>query len=74
MPFQSFLAARKRGEVAQDYVRKMIESWGLSVIQTPRGYRPGWDMTAEGKLHGHQIRTTIEVKYDILSSTEREKS
>jgi hypothetical protein len=67
MPSKAFLAARKRGEVAQDYVRGMFQAWGLKVSQTPRGYNPGWDMTVEGTLHGQQIRTTVEVKYDELS-------
>jgi hypothetical protein len=67
MPTTKFLTDRKRGEPAQKYVAGMLRSWGLTVRETPRGYRPGFDMTMQGKLHGYDIDTTVEVKYDYLA-------
>lgn len=64
MSSKAFLKSREEGETAQTYVAGMFRSWGLQVKETPRGYHPGFDLYATGKLHGHDINTAVEVKYD----------
>ncbi len=64
MPSQQFLKARKQGEKAQRYVFDMFKEWGLSVKETPRGYRPGYDGYVSGKLYGNYVQFACEVKYD----------
>jgi hypothetical protein len=68
MPTKEFLAARRQGEVAQKYTVGMFKSWGLSVAETPRGYRPGYDMIVSGNFFGQDVRFRAEVKYDKLET------
>lgn len=71
MPSKEFLQSRKRGEVAQKYVAEMLRSWGLAVIETKRGYHPGYDGIAYGKVNGKggEVRFKYEVKYDLRANT-----
>lgn len=68
MPSAAFLKSRTIGEVAQDWVKEMLESWHLAVAPTPRGYHPGYDGFASGVLHDQPVRFTYEVKWDKKSS------
>lgn len=67
MPTREFLQARKRGEIAQKYVAEMLRSWDLTVIETKRGYHPGYDGMAHGQVNGKgdEVRFKYEVKYDL---------
>jgi hypothetical protein len=64
MPSKAFLTARKQGEVAQQYVATMFRKWGLTVVETLRGYHPGYDQIVSGPFYGKEVRFKAEVKYD----------
>lgn len=42
----------------------MFRSWGLTVVETPRGYHPGYDQLVYGPFYGQEVRFKAEVKYD----------
>ena len=60
-----FIQARKKGKVAQKYVKGMFSSWGLKTIETKDGYHPDFDMLVSGKLHGNQLNFKCEIKWDL---------
>lgn len=65
MSSQAFLTDRERGRPAQQYVAKMLRSWGLDVYEVDDGFFQDYDLIAwgkDGKKH------TIEVKFDIRAS------
>ncbi len=68
MPSTAFLTKRRVGEVAQDYVATMFRKWGLTVVETPRGYHPGYDQIVSGPFYGQQVHFKCEVKWDKKAS------
>lgn len=68
MPTKEFIRDRRRGRLGQDYVAEVFKSWGLQVTNVPDGFFPGYDLTIRGKLHGYDINTAVEVKFDIRAS------
>lgn len=42
----------------------MFRKWGLTVVETPRGYHPGYDQIVSGPFYGQQVRFKCEVKWD----------
>ncbi len=54
-----FMIANQRGLEGQQFVKNMLESWGLQ-IEEAEGYHPDWDLRlANG--------STIEIKSDFLA-------
>lgn len=68
MSSSAFLIAKKRGNVAENYVANMFSSWGLEVSRVPDRYHPAYDGIAQGKLYGNQVKFKFEIKYDLKSA------
>lgn len=57
MPSAQFRIDNQRGLEGQNFVKRLLESWGQKVEEAPDAYFPDWDLSVNGK--------TLEIKTDL---------